>query len=361
TSPVEAGRRGAFDYIVAPVDDAVLSGCVNRAAAQLDARRFGPKAKSPKAPVAFIGTSAPLVETLDAVDRVAHSMAPVLLLGETGTGKDILAARIHSRGPRRHRPYVVVNAAAIPAGLLDSELFGHVAGASLGGTRARRGLVTEADGGTLFLDEIADLSVKLQGRLLRVLESGSVRALGADHEHPVDVRFIAATQRNLTRAVREGSFREDLYFRLNVLVIRVPALRDRREDLPALIDYFFENARARNPRSPVHEISPAVYQQLLRAAWPGNVRELQGLIERLVVFGKGKRVETRDLAVACEPVAPADGSSRSGGELLSLRDMTRRYVESVLVRTRGDKPRAASILGIDVSTLYRWQRRRPSE
>ncbi len=219
-----------------------------RAVADLGTRRTSPRERDPKGarqlsePI-IIGTSAALAATLDASDRVAHSTAPVLLVGETGTGKDLLAERIHARGPRRHRPYVVVNAAAIPAALLDSELFGHVAGAFTGATRARRGLIAEADGGTLLLDEIADLPVELQGRLLRVVETGLIRAVGADHERAVDVRFLAATHVDLAHAVRERAFREDLYFRLNVLAIGVPPLRDRREDVPALVDYFFERAR----------------------------------------------------------------------------------------------------------------------
>jgi two-component system response regulator HydG len=376
SSAIEAGKRGAHDYILRPIDDGALGRSVDRAVAQLDARHQGverlAKSLSGGSEPAIIGSSIRLAETLDAADRVAHSAAPVLLVGETGTGKDLLAQRIHARGPRRQRPFVVVNAGAIPATLLDSELFGHVAGAFTGATRARKGLVAEADGGTLFLDEIADLPIELQGRLLRVLESSAIRSVGADHERQVDVRFLAATQRDLSLAVRERTFREDLYFRLNVLAIHVPPLRDRREDLPALIAYFFDSARARNPRSPVEEISPAAYEELLRSTWPGNVRELQGFVERLVVLGKGRRIERADVELIGAPFdisesplssgssPKSSGSSSSGSqELSSLRDVTTKHVETVLTSTGGDKARAAAILGIDVSTLYRWQRRRP--
>ena len=221
----------------------------------------------------------------------------MLLVGETGTGKDLLAARIHARGPRRHRPYVVVNASAIPATLLDSELFGHVPGAFTGATRARRGLILEADGGTLFLDEIADLPIELQGRMLRVLEAKAIRPVGGDHERQVDVRFVAATHRDLSFAVRQGTFREDLYFRLNVLAIPVPALRERLDDLPALIKYFFDDARAaKRANSPVAEIAPEAHALFMSYAWQGNVRELQACIERLVVLGKTARVEESDVA-----------------------------------------------------------------
>ena len=354
---IEAGKRGAYDYLVRTGDAGALAGCLDRAISEMGARRAVRDAKGARElsePI-IIGSSAALAQTLDAVDRVAHSTAPVLLVGETGTGKDVLAARIHARGPRRHRPYVVVNAAAIPAALLDSELFGHVAGAFTGATRARRGLIAEADGGTLLLDEIGDLPLELQGRLLRVVESGVIRAVGADQERSVDVRFLAATHRDLSHAVRDRSFREDLYFRLNVLAIGVPALRDRPEDVPALIAYFFERARARNPRSPVQEIAPAALAQLVGACWPGNVRELSGFVERLVVLGKTERVEPRDVAVLVHLVA---APLVSADPLESLRTISARHVESVLAHTNGDKPRAATILGIDVSTLYRWQRQR---
>ena len=310
----------------------------------------------------IIGTSPALLDVLDAVDRVAHSPSPVLLIGETGTGKDLLASRIHAQGPRRQRPYVVVNAGAIPPTLLDSELFGHVAGAFTGATKARRGLILEADGGTLFLDEIGDLPLELQGRLLRVLESKSMRPVGGDHERPVDVRFIAATHRDLAKAVRGGRFREDLFFRLNVLAIDVPPLRARRSDLPALIEYFLVEARARNPRSPVATISSAAQERLERSPWRGNVRELHACIERLVVQGTALQIEKSDVERA-QPGRPGGGTDDSlpDSELVTLEEMTARYVETVLGRTNGDKSRAAAILGVDPSTLYRWARRRRTE
>ena len=356
---IEAGRRGAYDYIVGPVDDGRLLGSVERAWAQVERRGGRGGAITRSAEPTIIGTSESVAAALDAADRVAHSSAPVLLVGETGTGKELLAARIHARGPRRHRPLVVIDASAIPAHLLDSELFGHVAGAFTDATRARKGLIAEADGGTILLDEIADVPIEQQGRLLRVLESSAIRPVGADHENRVDVRFIAATHRDLSHAVRARTFREDLYFRLNVLAIHVPALRDRREDLPALIEYFFDRARARNPRSPVNEISPAAHRRLLEADWPGNVRELQGFLERVVVLGKGPRVEPADLENRRDVGSPSDGP-QSSGKLASLREVSTRHVEAVLASTNGDKSRAAAILGVDVSTLYRWQRRPPT-
>lgn len=360
TGLVEAGRRGVHAYVDESIEGNPLATAVERALLHDDVvelSRFATaKIARPFAVGTIIGTSARLTDVLAAVDRVAHSLAPVLLVGETGTGKDLLATRIHARSPRRHRPFVVVNSGAIPRELLDSELFGHLSGAFTGATRARRGLIAEAEGGTLFLDEIGDLPLELQGRLLRVLEANTIRPVGGDHERPIDVRFVAATQRDLTDAVRSGTFRQDLYFRLNVLSIQVPALRDRWEDLPMLISYFLNDARARNPRSPVEMITEQAAAYLNDAAWPGNVRELKAFIERLVVFGKVARVEIADVLML-QP-RHLDQSPVVGGETFhSLREMTMRYVESVLIHTEGDKARAASILGIDISTLYRWQRK----
>ena len=335
---------------------------------------WGPEAKRSGT---IIGSSRTLLEALEVVDRVARSSSPVLLVGETGTGKDLIAARIHARGPRRNRPYVVAHAGATPAARLDSELFGHVTGAFTGAAKARRGLLVEADGGTLFLDEIADLPLELQGRLLRVLEAKTLRPVGADLERPIDVRIIASTHRDLSHAVRAGTFREDLFFRLDVLSVHIPPLRERREDLQALISFFFDAARARNPHSPVLAIAPEASEELLRNPWRGNARELQACIERLVVQGATERVEksdvTRILSARAQSPAPegrpADvdrrevdhkevGWTEASPDFVSLREMTMKYLEAVLHHTGGDKARAAAILEVDLSTLYRWQRRR---
>ncbi|HEY8077483.1 MAG TPA: sigma 54-interacting transcriptional regulator, partial [Labilithrix sp.] len=221
-----------------------------------------------------------------------------------------------------------------------------------------RGLIHEADGGTLFLDEIADLPIELQGRLLRVLESGFVRAVGADQERHVDVRYLAATHRELGSAVAAGTFREDLYFRLNVLAVHVPPLRDRGEDVRTLARWFFERARSRNPRSAAVAMTPEAEDLLVRARWPGNVRELASVIERLVVLAERPEIEGADVAcLVSTTAAPAAGAPWPPAEMCSLRTMTSRYVEWVLERTGGDKVRAAAVLEVDVSTLYRWQRR----
>jgi two-component system, NtrC family, response regulator HydG len=355
-SAAESSKRSGFGAIVRAADESELAHSLQRVVAERAVRRHEDGPAVNREPT-VIGSSPPFLLTLDAADKVAHSTAPALIVGETGSGKDLLAARIHARGPRRHRPFIVVNLGAIPSALLDSELFGHVGGAFTGATRSRRGLIVEAEGGTLFLDEIADLPLELQGRLLRVLETGNVRAVGSDHERHVEVRFLAATQRPLAEAVRERRFREDLYFRLNVLSIQMPPLRERREDLPALIHYFFERAKAKNPRSAVTELSETAEESLCAADWPGNVRQLAAVIERAVVLGPSARIEVSDLEGIDDPrdespVWPADRPS-------TLRALTDRYIEWVLARTNGDKARAAAILGVDPSTLYRWKRKQP--
>ncbi len=344
-----------FERLAPPLDAHALEASVRRAAAEHERFLAGPSASEADAIV--LGSSPSFLAALDAVDRVAHSSAPVLLVGETGTGKDILAHRIHMRGQRRNRPFVVVNAAAIPSSLLDSELFGHVGGAFTGATRPRRGLVHEADGGTLFLDEIADLPIELQGRLLRVVETGFVRAVGADQERHVDVRFLAATHRELSAAVAAGAFREDLYFRLNVLSISVPPLRERGEDVRTLARWFFERARARNARSPAVAMSAEAEDLLATAHWPGNVRELASVIERIVVLAKQAEIGVGDVAGLVTDGGAAALPRWSADDMCSLRTMTSRYVEWVLAQTGGDKARAAAVLEVDVSTLYRWQRR----
>jgi two-component system response regulator HydG len=358
-SAAEAGRRGVFDFVVKPIDPLALVRSVERAAGTRRQPTEGARVDPSKETAFIIGTSSRFLETLAAIERVAHSSAPALLVGETGTGKDRLAARIHALGPRRHRPFVVVNAAALPATLLDSELFGHAVGSFTGATRARRGLIAEADGGTLFLDEIADLPLELQGRLLRVIECGAIRPVGSDHERTVDVRFVAATHAPLAAAVAERRFREDLFFRLHVLAIHIPPLRERREDIPALVDHFFARARRRSPHSPVKELSLAACERLTHAPWPGNVRELLAVVERLVVFGRHERIEASHIDGLDDVNAVYDDAT-SNGALPTLRELSLRHVEHVLARTHGDKASAAEILGIDVSTLYRWQRRRLS-
>jgi two-component system response regulator HydG len=291
------------------------------------------------------------------IERVASSSAAVLVCGETGTGKELVARAIHLGGPRRAGPFVAINCTALPESLLESELFGHVKGAFTGATAARHGLFAEADGGTILLDEIGDMPLALQARLLRVLEEGEVRAVGSDEVRRVDVRIIAATHRDLAKAVSERVFRQDLFYRLNVVPITVPPLRDRVQDIPPLVERFLAGARERNPRAQVRQLSAEVLQALSSRPWPGNVRELENLVERLVVMGAAELASKSDLdrALAEGPVAdPTVELKRQS--VVPLRQVEDEYIAWAIAKCDGNKTRAAELLGIDVSTIHRRHR-----
>jgi two-component system response regulator HydG len=292
------------------------------------------------------------------IDFVARSSAPVLVTGETGVGKELVARAIHARSTRRDKPFVAVNTSAIPQELLEGEIFGHARGGFTGAVQARKGLLTEADGGTLLLDEIGDMSFGLQAKLLRVLQFGDVRPVGSDRVHHVDVRVIASTHQDLPVLLKEGRFREDLYFRLNVLSVHVPPLRDRPEDIPALAAHFLAQACQRAPMSPVRSIGKEALQMLSERAWPGNVRELASSIERAVVFGVDEMIDSNQLSPAPFE-APVSGWPFPSASPWTLQRLSRTYAEWVLAQTGGDKQRAAEILGVDLSTLYRWRRKTP--
>jgi two-component system response regulator HydG len=294
-------------------------------------------------------------ELVESISLVARSNAAVLILGESGTGKERVAHAIHAGGPRSSQPFVAVNTSAIPEQLLESEVFGHVRGAFTGATQSRRGLLLEAHGGTLLLDEIGDMPIALQPKLLRVLQFGEIRPVGSDRIGHVDVRVIAATHRNLRVLVHEGRFREDLRYRLNVIPLVVPPLRDRREDILPLVQQFLQDARDRTVTSPVESISDEAMNVLTQGAWPGNVRELENAIERVVVLGREATVVPRDFAFL-NTNPPAETWPSVEGSPVNLKEMNQRYVDRVLARTGGDKVRAASILDINLSTLYRWER-----
>lgn len=357
---VQAVKLGAYQYVPKPfvigslvefVDEAV------EASSKVRTTTRPPQALAGMPSGELVHESVAMRELVQSIALVARSSAPVLIFGESGTGKERVARAIHAGGPRASRPFVAVNSSAIPDSLLESEVFGHVRGAFTGATQARRGLLLEANGGTLLLDEIGDMPIMLQPKLLRVMQFGETRPVGSDRFGHVDVRMIAATHRDLTALVREGRFREDLRYRLNVLPLFVPPLRDRREDIAPLATQFLDEACKRNPESPVRAIDDDAMSLLAQAAWPGNVRELENTIERLVVLGREETITACDL----EPV-----QERPSGESWTtmdsvpwtLKQMNLRYLDWVLNRTHGDKVRAAGILNIDLSTLYRWARAR---
>jgi len=363
---VDAIKRGAFQYLTKPCNLELLRTIVadaigerrRHADADGDRRSSFPPPATPSPRLIGNGPAMRLLQT--SIELVAASSAPVIVTGETGVGKELVARAIHARGVRRDKPFVAINTSAIPQELLESEIFGHVRGGFTGAVQSRKGLLTEADGGTVLLDEIGDMPIGLQAKLLRVLQFGDVRPVGSDRSRMVDVRVIAATHRDLRTLVRDGRFREDLYFRLNVLPILVPPLRERQEDIPALAAHLLAEARRRAPQSPVRSIRPEELRALTKAPWPGNVRELASVIERAVVFGTDESAVMPGFSAAPSTALAAPGPLWSfGGEAPStLRRLTRAYTEWVLVQTGGNKERAAEILGIDLSTLYRWQRAR---
>jgi two-component system response regulator HydG len=362
---VSALKLGAFQYMTKPCDPDELREVVGHA---IESRRRSERAGSGRPPpstateeLALVGNGAAMRALQSRIDSVAASSAPVVITGETGAGKELVARAIHARGSRRRRAFVPVNTSAIPEELLEGEIFGHVRGAFTGAVQARKGLLTEADGGTLLLDEIGDMPIGLQSKLLRVLQFGDVRAVGSDRTHRVDVRVIASTHRDLESLIREGRFREDLYFRLNVLPVFVPPLRDRPEDIAALAEHFLQEARQRTPNSPVRSIDDEGLRVLMAARWPGNVRELAAAIERAVVFGADRRLNPQllpgGLQIGTSPVARPPFSFESAPPR-TLRQMNRAYTDWVLALTGGNKERAAAILGVDLSTVYRWDRDR---
>src|SRR3989440_106523 len=294
---------------------------------------------------------------LELCERIVASrpdLPAVLVTGESGTGKELVARALHRRGRRSAGPFVALNCAALPEGLLESELFGHARGAFTHAHNARAGLFQQAHGGTIFLDEIADLPPSLQPRLLRVIQERSVRPVGADHEVPVDVRIVAATNRDLEAAVEEGRLREDLYFRLNVIRVELPPLRVRGRDILLLAQRFVGHY-ARQMTKPVCGLSPAVAERLLAYAWPGNVRELQNCMERAVALAAGERVGVDDLPESIRTYRPAQVviAGDDPEELVSLEEVERRYILRVMEAVGGHRTRAAQGPGPDRKTLYR--------
>lgn len=357
---VEAVKHGAFQYLEKPFSIPDILGFIAQAtheSTRSDRTTGPPPARRVVGmPQGQLESTSPVMRKLvESIALVARSHAAVLLLGESGTGKERVARAIHDGGPRASQPFVAVNTSAIPEQLLESEVFGHVRGAFTGATHARRGLLPEADGGTLLLDEIGDMPVALQPKLLRVLQFGEIRPVGSDRIGHVDVRIIAATHRDLSILVREGHFREDLRYRLNVIPLLVPPLRQRREDIRPLAELFLEEARGRTIASPVRSISDEAMRALTQAVWPGNVRELENTIERLVVLGEEAEVTVKDLSFL-DHLTTGEIWPGLDNSPWTLKQMNHRYLDWVLGQTDGDKARTARILNIDLSTLYRWER-----
>jgi len=356
---IEATKAGASNFVTKPFKMRQLEALVSKAVEQyrlvLENRRLLREVSGRYGHEQIIGQSKAMREIFRLVDLVADSPSNVLILGESGTGKEVIARAIHFRSKRARGPFIPVNCSAIPEGLLESELFGHKRGAFTGAYSSRKGLFVEASGGTLFLDEIGDMGLGLQAKLLRVLQDREVRPVGSNQSIPVDARVIAATHKDLRAAVRDKTFREDLYYRLSVIPIRIPPLSERVEDIPLLVDHFLSRY-AKTTGRPRKRITPRAVAALQRRTWDGNVRELENIIERLVVLTPGDLIDLDDLPFATAPEGPG-GRDAGRDEWPTLDEMERRYVMQVLDRTAGNKEQAARILGINRRTLYRMQER----
>jgi DNA-binding NtrC family response regulator len=358
-SAVKAMKAGAYDYIIKPFDPDDLSHLIQRAAEHRSLRaenlRLKKSLEAVSAPPPLVGSSTAMKRVLDLVATVAATDATVLVTGESGTGKELVARAIHAQSARRYSPLVVVNCGALPEGVLESELFGHEAGAFTGARARHKGKFEAAEGGTIFLDEIGELTPHVQVELLRVLEEKVVTRVGSNTPVPVDFRVIAATHRNLQERVRDGAFREDLFWRLNVFTIEIPPLRERTEDIPVLAEHFLERFTAAMGRKPMR-FSGEALAALTRYDWPGNVRELQNAVERAVVVGADSTVEVSDLPVH---VTAAPGHPGPG----SLADAEKAHIQAVLEESGWNISRAARVLDVDRVTLYnkirRYELKRP--
>ncbi len=360
-SAVEAMRRGAYHYVTKPFALETLRSLVERACRERALSRENAilrrTLRSNISSRQLLGNSLAMRQLRAVIAQIADATSSVLISGETGTGKELVALAVHTSGPRADRSFVAVNCAALPEHLLESELFGHARGAFTGASSSRRGLFLEAQEGTIFLDEIGDLPLSLQGKLLRVLQSGEVRPVGSEATRTVDVRCIAATHKDLSALVEQGAFREDLFFRLDVLRVRVPPLRERSEDIPMLVDHFLRLSLERSSRSVLAGFEPEALEFLAACDWPGNVRQLENLIERLVVTASQTFARLEDVKRALGPAWTSDPIPRLLQNPMTLHELEERYMAGILKLAGGNKIRAAEILGVDPSTVYRRHKR----
>jgi DNA-binding NtrC family response regulator len=353
-SAVEAMRHGAFDYLTKPVDATRLQVLLEKSIEQESLSRevnfLRHQLRQKGSFGQLVGQSKGMQEVYRWIELAATSTAPVLVFGDSGTGKELVARTIHDLSTRRNKPFVAINCAAIPETLIESELFGHERGAFTGATERRLGCFELADQGTLFLDEIAEMDNSTQAKLLRVLQEGNFRRVGGKTEIQVDVRIVAATNRVPTEAMTQGQLREDLFYRLNVFQIRLPALRERAEDIPLLTRTFVEEFNRQDNRQ-VRGLTPEAEKALERYAWPGNVRELRNVVQRAVVVGGTGLINVEHLPDNVLHVAEPSRSAPAGS-IVPIREMERELILKALQETNQDKRRAAALLGISLKTLY---------
>jgi two-component system, NtrC family, response regulator AtoC len=354
---IAAIRAGAYDLIAKPISTDALALALGRAVhhRQLtsEVKRLREQVVGTRSPISIVGDSQEMQKVVQLVDQVADSDATVLITGESGTGKELVARALHDRSSRAKGPFVAVNCAAMPASLLESELFGHVRGAFTDAKKSRPGLFVQAVNGTLFLDEIGEMPLEMQVKLLRVLQERKVRPVGSDEEVPFDVRLVTATNRDLQRQVDDGHFRADLFYRINVVRVEIPPLRARQADILALAQHFLRRHAERNGK-PVVGISPPAARKMLDYEWPGNVRELENCIERAVALTRLTEITVDDLPEGVRSFQSTRlAMSGEAPELLTLDEMERRYIRRVLLACNGNKSQAARVLGLDRRSLYR--------
>ena len=362
-SAVEAMRAGAFDYVTKPFEAEVIRASLERAlqhrALQTENRRLRQAVERETRFGHLVGRSAAMNEIYALIRKIAGARSSVLITGESGTGKEVVARTIHLQGVRADQPFVPINCTAMPEGLLESELFGHARGAFTGAHAAKKGLFETADRGTLFLDEIGDMSLTLQGKLLRVLQDQEIRPVGGNQTIRVNARIIAATNKNLDEEVRQGRFRLDLYYRLNVIPIHIPPLRERPDDIPILAERFLRK-HASDERA---RLSNRAMRKLQSAPWEGNARELENVIERAMALAERDEIRESDILLSTDGGASTSSTLEEAvlklalQRRLSLQELSDHYVEKVLEATNGQKSAAARILGVNRRTLYRREER----
>ena len=352
-SAIEALKRGSYDYLQKPINferlKILIDRIIEKQKLQLENYLIKRRLKDRYNYDQLVGKSSKMQQIYDMIDRISNGSPTVLIQGESGTGKELVANVIHQNSIRRKEPFIPVNCGAITEGLLESELFGHVKGAFTGAVKDTIGLFKAADGGTIFLDEIAEVQPTLQVKLLRVLQERKIRPVGDTRESEVDVRVIAATNKNLEKAIDNKSFREDLFYRLNVISLKMPPLRELREDIPNLVNHFIKKFSANSQRK-VERIAPEALDLMMNYDWPGNVRQLENVIERAFALGVGETIQAADLPPELRSISQRD---TIGDNNFNLAENEKVLIARALRRTKGNKAEAAKLLGINLTTVYR--------
>ncbi len=357
-SAVQAMKNGAYDYVTKPFSVDELKMLLERVVSHLklksENRMLREKVKSKLGFGGIVGRSPEMEKLYRIIAKAANSVHPVLILGESGTGKEMVARSIHYSGPFRDKPFIPVDCGSLVPTLIESELFGYVKGAFTGANQSKDGLMTMAEGGTIFLDEVGELPVDLQAKMLRAIQEKEVRPVGSTRRVPINIRILAATNRDLEQGVTQGTFRRDLYFRLNVLSLRIPPLRERRQDIPLLIAHFLERTTRASGQEKM--LSDEAVKAMLAYDWPGNVRELENCLERTYAFTSGPMIHTTDLPHEIAKVSgpePSNGNGNGRAKIIPMAELERQTILNTIAELNGDKLQAARLLGIGKTTLYR--------